>query len=122
YLFGAPGKLFDAPAEHAAALDEGRMPRALRQLCADHGITVAEDSQVTGERPEWRAEALVLTFVDERKDPDTGATVPAHLEVHVDPDNGAQVHVRYSTHDYTAPDPGYPRPGSGKWWNLPADL
>ncbi|MGI0493644.1 hemopexin repeat-containing protein [Alkalinema pantanalense CENA528] len=32
------------------------------------------------------------------------------------------VYVRYSTHDYTKVDPGYPKPPNDNWWNLPLSL
>jgi hypothetical protein len=32
------------------------------------------------------------------------------------------VYVRYSTHDYTTLDPGYPKPPNDNWWNLPFSL
>jgi hypothetical protein len=32
------------------------------------------------------------------------------------------VYVRYSTHDYTALDPGYPKEPNDNWWNLPFSL
>ncbi|MBD2016156.1 hypothetical protein H6F96_19555 [Microcoleus sp. FACHB-53] len=32
------------------------------------------------------------------------------------------VYVRYSTHDYTKLDEGYPKPPNDNWWNLPLSL
>jgi hypothetical protein len=32
------------------------------------------------------------------------------------------VYVRYSTHDYTTADAGYPKPPNDNWWNLPVSL
>ncbi|GAA3254959.1 hemopexin repeat-containing protein [Dactylosporangium siamense] len=122
YLFGTGGKLFDAPAEHAAALDTGRLPRVLRQRLAEHAVTVAEDAKVTGARPAWSVEGVRLRLVEAGTDPETGAATAARIEAHFDPAKDTEVHVRYSTRDYTVPDPGYPRPLGDNWWNLPDEF
>ncbi|MFF5229691.1 hemopexin repeat-containing protein [Dactylosporangium sp. NPDC000521] len=143
YLFGAGGKLFDLPLDegprtewsrdrlapvHRADLEAGRLPGALRDRLAEHGITVADDAVVTGAGADWQltaAKGLRLTL---RK-------AGRRLQVHVTPDAEdpsrpyweeprlpQPFFVKYSTRDYTTPDAGYPRPMSENWWNLPDEL
>ncbi|MET7422682.1 hemopexin repeat-containing protein [Dactylosporangium sp. NPDC005555] len=158
YLFGTAGKLFDLPLDegprtawsrdrlapvHRADLEAGRLPGALRDRLAEHGITVADDAAVTaavttsattgaapadGTGPQWHltaAHGLRLTLRQAGR----------RLQVHVTADDEdpsrpyweerprpQPFFVKYSTRDYTTPDAGYPRPMTGNWWNLPDEL
>jgi Tc toxin complex TcA C-terminal TcB-binding domain/Neuraminidase-like domain/Hemopexin len=114
HLFGTGGHLFDLPdptGELAAALDAGRLPRAVGDALGSHGITVPDGTRPAGSAPDWQltADGIVLAL---RRPAGT-------LEVHSGPDTAAKYEVRYSTRDYGRPDAGYPRPLADNWWNLP---
>ncbi|MEU0561553.1 hemopexin repeat-containing protein [Dactylosporangium sp. NPDC006015] len=146
YVFGTGGKLFDLPLDegprtawsrdrlapvHRADLDEGRLPGALRDRLAEHGIPVASDAAVsnagTATGAQWRLTATDGLSLTLRK-------AGRRLQVHVTPDSEdpsrpyweevrpRTFFVKYSTRDYTTPDAGYPRPMTENWWNLPDDL
>jgi hypothetical protein len=116
YLFGAAGLLFDVSAgSDPAELDAGRLPYGLRRRLLAHGVTATDDAVVTGQDPQWHLDAdhgvgLVLRRAEQR------------LEVHCDPATEVAFHVRFSVQDHATADPGYPRPVSDNWWNLPEAL
>ncbi|MEV4076605.1 hemopexin repeat-containing protein [Nonomuraea fuscirosea] len=117
YLFGAGGRLFELPLEQAAELDAGRLSPALRRRFMEHGLTFADGTAVVGVSgeegaPAWRVSTEQGVAVTLRGN-------PLHIQAHAD---GGDFYVRYSTRDYTVPDPGYPKPVSDNWWNLPATL
>lgn len=124
HLFGSVGALFDLSVDEGAAgdtaeLSAGRLPWRLRQRLLAHGIAVGDDPTVAGSAPRWTVTVdgglrLVLTL--------TPHADGGRLEVSGDPATGTAFHVRYSTTDYAVPDPGFPRPLSENWWNLPDDL
>ncbi|GII59256.1 hypothetical protein Pth03_76450 [Planotetraspora thailandica] len=105
YLFGVGALLFDVPEEHHADLDAGRLTPALRNLFQEHGLTLT-GVQATALTT---AEGIILNVTKEG------------LRVKVRGD-GSRFYVRYSTSDYRTPDPGYPKPLSDNWWNLPDDM
>ncbi|QFG22230.1 hemopexin repeat-containing protein [Actinomadura sp. WMMB 499] len=109
YLFGVGGLLFDLPDEHRAELDQATLSPALVRRFGEYGLT---PQSVTGAAPEWTLatrEGITLTVRHE------GLRVKVF-------GGGARFHVRYSTRDYRTPDPGYPKPLSDNWWNLPDGL
>ncbi|GGK95923.1 hypothetical protein Sme01_31310 [Sphaerisporangium melleum] len=116
YLFGQGGRLLDLPLAQEAELNAGRLSPALRRRFSEHGLTLAENAAVTAggtdEDRKWHVmteQGIALTL---RRN-------PLHIQVHAD---DGHFHVRYSTRDYTTADPGYPKPVSDNWWNLPASL
>ncbi|WP_246005438.1 hemopexin repeat-containing protein [[Actinomadura] parvosata] len=115
YLFGQGGHLFDVPLAQEPELNAGRLSPALRRRFLEHGLTLAENATVTAaaNTPQvWHLtteQGIALTLRGN----------PLHIQVHAD---AGHFHVRYSTRDYTVPDPGYPKPVSDNWWNLPASL
>ncbi|MEV0388436.1 hemopexin repeat-containing protein [Nonomuraea sp. NPDC050643] len=116
YLFGTPGRLFDLPLEQADEIGAGRLTAALRRRFLEHGVSFPQEATVerTGSVT-WRLAAergitLTVTRLDDR------------FEAEVTDAGGNGFYVRYSTRDYTTPDPGYPRPLADNWWNLPAAL
>ncbi|BCB78171.1 hypothetical protein Pflav_045810 [Phytohabitans flavus] len=116
HLFGAAGALFDVAAgPDTEELDAGRLSWRLRQLLQTHGIATAADVAVTGAAPEWTVTAEGGIRLVLRRD-------GGRLEVSCDPATEVDFHVRYSTKDYAAADPGYPRPLTDNWWNLPEEL
>ncbi|MFC4118573.1 hemopexin repeat-containing protein [Nonomuraea zeae] len=112
YLFGTGGRLFDLPLDQVPELDAGRLSPALRRRFLEHGLSFAEDAAVGGRTTEWQLTTEQGVTVTLRSN-------PLHVQVHAD---GGDFYVRYSTRDYTRPDPGYPKPVSDNWWNLPAAL
>ncbi|MGH3978762.1 MAG: hemopexin repeat-containing protein [Pseudonocardiaceae bacterium] len=114
YLFGPADDLFDIPAGWAATLAGDRLPPLLRARFAEHDITFAADARITAE-PDggWRT-------VDEHGTAYTVRRRPDRLTVAVA--DRTRFYVRYSTRDYTTPDPGHPRPLHDGWWNLPDAL
>jgi hypothetical protein len=106
YLFGAGGLLFDLAPDHQQDLDAGRVTPVLRNLFQEHGLTLAK---ITGAAPAWTlttAQSITLTV---RKE---GLRLKVFGE-------GSRFYVRYSARDYRVPDPGFPKPLSDNWWNMP---
>ncbi|WP_308169925.1 hemopexin repeat-containing protein [Acrocarpospora catenulata] len=116
YLFGQGGRLFDVPLVQESELNAGRLSPALRRRFLEHGLTLAENAAVTAE---GTAEYRKWHVTTEQGIALTLQRNPLHIQVHAD---GGHFHVRYSTRDYTTADPGYPKPVSDNWWNLPASL
>ncbi|MFD1545963.1 hemopexin repeat-containing protein [Nonomuraea guangzhouensis] len=114
YLFGTGGKLLDLPVEHLADLEAGQVTAVLRRRLLEHGLPVAEEARIEGAAPQWRLateQGVRLVIVYEA----------GLLTVRCDPAEQAPFYARYSTADYTTPDPGFPRPVGDGWWNLPAE-
>jgi hypothetical protein len=148
YLFGVGGLLFDLPPRFQPDLDAGLATPRLRNLLLQHGLTLtgvsaglpdaasavgsgatadgasgatadgaggATSGAVSGTvsgTTQWSlatAEGGTLTVKRE------GLRLKAYGD-------GSRFYVRYSTHDYRTPDPGYPKPLSDNWWNLPDDM
>ncbi|MEO5874006.1 MAG: hemopexin repeat-containing protein [Streptosporangiaceae bacterium] len=106
YLFGVGGLLLDLSPEHRADLETLTLTPAIRNVFREHGLTV---TGLRGGAPQW-------TLTTEE-----GGTLTVRLEglrykVRGD---GFRFYVRYSTSDYRTPDPGYPKPLSDNWWNMP---
>jgi hypothetical protein len=109
YLFGTGGLLFDLPPQFQADLDGGLTTPELRNLLQQHGLTLAG---VSGAAPQWSlttAEGVTLMVKRE------GLRLKAYGD-------GSRFYVRYSAHDYRTPDPGFPKPLSDNWWNMPDDI
>ena len=123
HLFGTAERLFEIPltdeferAAHERVLDAGDVPPELRDRLLTHGLAPVEGRRVeghveTGAR-EWTVPlddgfSVVVRVVD------------AGMTVSVAAGTTTQFCVRYSGRSYTRPDPGYPRPLTDDWWNLP---
>ncbi|MGW0811073.1 hemopexin repeat-containing protein [Nonomuraea sp. NPDC002799] len=128
YLFGRGGHLFDVPLAQEPELTAGRLSPALRRRFLEHGLTLAENAAVhaegTGEGTAEGAGEGVGEHRTWRVTTDQGIALtlranPLHIQVHAD---DGHFHVQYSSRDYATPDPGYPKPVSDNWWNLPASL
>ncbi|WP_158578920.1 hemopexin repeat-containing protein [Spongiactinospora rosea] len=110
YLFGAGGVLLELPESHQADLDAGRLTPALRLLFQEHGLTL---TGVTGSAPRWElttAEGVTVAVTRE------GRRLKARSG------DDSRFYVRYSTRDYRTPDPGFPKPLSDNWWNMPDSM
>ncbi|HZB29592.1 MAG TPA: hemopexin repeat-containing protein, partial [Streptosporangiaceae bacterium] len=125
YLFGTGGLLFDLPPSFEPDLDGGLATPRLRNLLRQHGFTldgppVAAPGTGAAAAPPGGAPATTqwsLATVE-------GGTLTVkreglRLKVYSD---DSRCYVRYSTHDYRTPDPGFPKPLSDNWWNLPDDM
>ncbi|MFC4012712.1 hemopexin repeat-containing protein [Nonomuraea purpurea] len=107
YLFGVGGVLFELPDSHQPDLDAGRLTPALRLLFQEHGLTL---TGMRGSAPRWElttAEGVTVAIAREG------------LRLKARSDDASRFYVRYSTRDYRTPDPGFPKPLSDNWWNMP---
>ncbi|MQY08900.1 hemopexin repeat-containing protein [Actinomadura macrotermitis] len=109
YLFGVGGHLFDLPADSRADLDAGRVTPRLRNLLAEHALTLREVRRNAGDWVLATEEGVTLTVRLE------GLRLKASGD-------GSRFYVRYSTRDYRTPDAGFPKPLSDNWWNMPAHM
>ncbi len=118
HVFGTPGELFRIPVAeefewtaHVRRLDAGDIPPELRERLLEHGLRAA-DARVEGAGTEWTVPIDGGARVVVRREADA-------LSVTAVPSTTGQFCVRYSGPSYTRPDPGYPRPLTDDWWNLP---
>ncbi|WP_158557937.1 hemopexin repeat-containing protein [Spongiactinospora gelatinilytica] len=110
YLFGTGGVLLELPDSHQADLDAGRLTPALRLLFQEHGLTL---TGIAGGAARWElatAEGVTVAVARE------GRRLKARSA------DDSRFYVRYSTRDYRTPDPGFPKPLSDNWWNMPDSM
>jgi hypothetical protein len=121
HLFGPGRVLFtlpvEVPADQAADLAAGELPRVLRRRLAEHAVVVAPDATVTATGSGWQVPAELDLTVELHRTAET-------IEVHAGRRTGEPLpcEVRYSGRDHRTPDPGFPRPMTDNFWNLPDDL